>query len=103
MHALDALDLVRVQVRQGDIVAEQKGKALVVVLEIERLAQALRQLVDEAEHAFVPAGALPVHKVALKFQAQLRVPGLYKLQPVLLAASLHQKLQLPLGLEEAVV
>ena len=64
------------EVRQGDVVAEQEGQAAVVVLEVERLAQSRRELVDEAKHALVAAGALLIHEIGLEFQPQLLVLGL---------------------------
>ncbi len=61
VHLDDAVDLVVLHVRHGDIVAEQKkGQTLVVVLEIQRLSQAAGDLVHKAEHAFVAAGVLLV-------------------------------------------
>src|SRR5581483_7038068 len=52
----DALDLALREVGQRDVVAVQEGEAVVVVLDVEALAEPSRQLVDEAEHALVGAG-----------------------------------------------
>ena len=51
----DALDLAVREVGQRDVVAVEERQPVVVVLDVEALAEALRQLVDEAEHALVGA------------------------------------------------
>ena len=53
-------------VRHGDIVAEQKGQALVVVLEVKALTHSRGQLVDEAKHAVIGAGVLLVAQIGLE-------------------------------------
>ena len=73
MHLDDAVDLVVLHVRHGDIVAEQKGKPLVVILEIKALAHSGRQLVDEAEHTFITAGAVFTHQSILEFNSKFIV------------------------------
>ena len=67
----DALRLALGEVREGDIVAEQEGKARVVVLEIERLTHAGGHLVDEAEDAVVRARAHLVHEIGVEVQAEI--------------------------------
>ena len=70
MHLDDAVDLVVLHVRHGDIVAEQEGETLVVVLEVKTLAHTGRQLVNEAEHAVVGAGVLLVAQIGLEVAAE---------------------------------
>ena len=70
MHLDDAVDLVVLHVRHGDIVAEQKGKPLVIVLEVKALAHTGGQLVDEAEHAVVGAGVLLIAQIGLEIAAK---------------------------------
>ncbi len=77
-HFNDTVDLTLINVRQRDVVAEQKRKAIIIILKIERFAHAGRQLVNEAEHALVAAGALPVHKICFKRKAQCAVLRLYE-------------------------
>ena len=70
VHLDDAVDLVVLHVRHGDIVAEQKGEPLVVVLEVKALPHSGRQLVDEAEHTVVGAGVLLVAQIGLEIAAK---------------------------------
>jgi len=44
------------EVGEGDVVAVQEAEPCVIVLEIERLSQSLRVLVDKAEHTAIAAG-----------------------------------------------
>ena len=53
---LDPVELALVEVGQRDVVPVQERQAEVVVLDVEALAHAARQLMDEAEHALVGAG-----------------------------------------------
>jgi len=53
---LDPRQLRLVEIGQGDVVAVQERQPEVVVLHVEALAHALRELVDEAEDALVGAG-----------------------------------------------
>ena len=43
------------EVGQGDVVAVEEGEAVVLVLDVQRLAQAFGKLVDETEDAVVAA------------------------------------------------
>ena len=70
VHLDDAVDLMVLHVRHGDIVAEQKGQALVVILEVKALAHTGGHLVDEAEHAVVGAGVLLVAEVGVEIAAK---------------------------------
>ena len=54
---LDAPPVVLAQVGERDEVAEQERVAVVVILDVERAAQARRHLLDEAEWAVVGAAA----------------------------------------------
>ena len=103
VHLEDAVHLPVVDVGQRDVVAKQEGEPVVVVFKVQRLPHAGGQLVDKAEYALVPAGALLVHKVRLKLQAQLGVLGLDQLHLVALPAPPQGEPQLPLGFEKAVV
>src|SRR5262245_54510263 len=53
---LDAKEFRLFEVGQRDVVAVQEGKPEVVVLDVQALAHAARQLMDEAEYALVGAG-----------------------------------------------
>ena len=70
VHLDDAVDLVVLHVGHGDIVAKQKGQALVVVLEVKALTHSRGQLVDEAEHAVVGTGVLLVAQIGGKAAAE---------------------------------
>ena len=83
VHLDDALHLPLGEVGHGDVVAEQKGQALVVVLEIQAFAQAAGQLVDEAEHAVVVAAVLFVAQVGLEIAAQRLVLPFFHLDGAL--------------------
>ena len=71
VHPDDAVDLVVVHIGQGDIVAEEEGQPLVVVLEIQAPAHAGGQLVDEAEDAPVGAGMLFIPEIGGKAAPEL--------------------------------
>ena len=70
VHLDDAVDLVVLHIGHGDIVAEQKGQALVVVLEVEALTHSRGQLVDETEHTVVGAGVLLVAQIGGEVAAE---------------------------------
>ena len=70
VHLDDAVDLVVLHIGHGDIVAEQEGQPLVVVLEVEALPHPRRELVDEAEHTVVGAGVLLVAQIGGKVTAK---------------------------------
>ena len=73
MHFNDPLDLVLGEIGKGDVIAEKKGKAGIVVLKIKRRTKAFGQLIDEAENALVFAGMLLVHKVGVEFHTRFVV------------------------------
>ena len=85
MQGDDAIDLARGEVRERDIIAEEKAQARVVVLEIHCFAHTARELVNEAEHAGVRAGARLIHKVALKIEAEVAALVLLYIQLILAA------------------
>ena len=103
VHILDALHFFVAQVRQRDVVAEQKRKPLVVVLEIQRLAQALRHLVDKAEHALVAARVLFVDEIAFKIAAQRLVLALFHALVAQPARAHQRQLELRAGGVELIV
>ena len=57
-------------VRHGDVVAEQEGQPLIVILEIQALPHTGGQLVDEAKHAVVRAGVLLVAQIGVEIAAE---------------------------------
>lgn len=61
------LDIPPAQVGQGDVIAVEKGKAVIIVLDIEGLPQIWRLLVNKAEDALIAALSGP----QLKFQPQI--------------------------------
>ena len=72
----NALDLAGGEVREGQIVAHQKGQPGVIILKIEGFPHTRRELVHKAEHAPVGAGAGLVHQIGFKVQAQILALGL---------------------------
>ena len=85
MHFDDALDIMVGQVGQRDIAALQKGKARIVVLEIDRVAHSLRVLVDEAEDAVIAAGTLFVHEGGGKAEPRIVILALFQQKGTFLA------------------
>ena len=80
MHLDDTVNFVVGQVCQRDIVAEQEGEPLVVILKIERLPHTGRQLVNKAEHTVIGAAVLFIAQIGLEVAAQrliLRLGDLY--------------------------
>ena len=67
----DALDLPWGQVGEGHIVAQQKGQAVIIVLEIEGIPQPFGHLIHKAEDAVVGTPVGMIHQVSLKFQPQV--------------------------------
>ena len=67
----DARPVVLGEVCQGDEVAVEKAEAVVVVLHVERLAQALRIALEKAEEAAVVAGPDAVKGGILEIDAQV--------------------------------
>ena len=95
-HVYDAPDLFLFQVRQGDVIAEQEGKAGIVVLEIKAFPHPLGKLVDEAEDAVVAAASLLVHQVGFKLQTYVLVFLLAHQHRAHLRPLLHRQAQLSL-------
>ena len=85
LERADALQLALGEVRECDIAAREEGKPRVVVLEVERAAQALWKLVDEAEQAVVGAAPGLVHEVFLKVEAEVLALALPYLDLVFLS------------------
>ena len=79
---LDALQLLLVEVGQRDVVAVQERQAEVVVLHVEALAHAARQLVDEAEDALVRAGRDLRRLRRLERQSPVGAPALEHRAPL---------------------
>ena len=90
MQGDDALHLARGEVRERDIVAEEEAQARVVVLEIHGFAHTARELVNEAEHAGIRAGARLIHKIALKIEAEVAALALLHIQLILAAVRSFQ-------------
>ena len=67
----DALGLPLRQVRQGDVVAQQKAEPRIVILEVQGGAHPRRHLIHETENAVVGAGAHLIHQVGVEVQAQI--------------------------------
>ena len=85
VHLEDAVDLTVGEVGQRDIVAEQKGKPLVIVFKVQRFPHAGRQLVDKAEHAVVRAAVFFVPEVGLEIAAERLILPFFYLQGTALA------------------
>ena len=71
---------VFLEIGQGHVVAVQKGEAIVVILEIERLSHAAWELIDKAKDATVGTGMLFVHQGRFKFQSDVIVFSLVDCQ-----------------------
>src|SRR5699024_6065105 len=82
-----SLDVLVLHVCQSDVITLQKRKSCIIVLEVESLSHTLRELVDEAEYAFVAAASGVVHKSALKYYAKILVIVLFYLRLIGLAVS----------------
>ncbi len=76
---------------QSDIVALQKRKPGVVVLEIQGFPHPRRHLVDKTENALIAAGPVVAHQAAFKLCAQFLVVVLVDLQKPFLAVCLSHK------------
>jgi hypothetical protein len=55
----------------------QEGKAVVIILEIERVPHSLGELFDKAEHTFVGAGMLSIHQGCFKFKTDIVIFSLF--------------------------
>ena len=73
-------------------VAVEEGEAVVVVLQVQALPHALRQLVDEAERAVVVARAHAVEHRALELEAERRARVLLDHHELLEATAQHFEL-----------
>ena len=81
-------------------VSVEERQPVVVVLEVEALPHALRQLVDEAERAVVVAGPHPVEHRARELEAERRAVGLVDHERALEPAAAHLELDAwPVGVE----
>ena len=69
---LDARELRFLEIGEGDVVAVQEREPEVVVLDVQALAHALRELVDEAEDALVGAGRDLGRARGLELEPELR-------------------------------
>ncbi len=102
--ALDALPVVVAQVGKRNEVAVEKREPVVVIFKVERLAETLGHLGEEAERAFIVAGAQPVKKRLSKLQAEVGVGVFLDQEHAQLAGGgAHMELDLLLGDGEAVV
>ena len=90
---LDARELVLLEVGQGDVVSVEKREAKVVVLHVEALPHPARELVDEAEHALVPAGVDLARARRFQLEAKVR-PRAPEDSAPLRAPALHGEPQL---------
>lgn len=89
-----ALNLALGQICQRNVVSQQKAQARVIVLEVHRLAHALRKLVDEAENAVVGAASGIIHQILGKLKAEVTPLGLFDTHDMLcsvLAAKLNMQ------------
>ena len=76
VHFEDALHVLLGQIGHGNVVAHQERQPRVIVLDIQRVAHALGQLVDEAEHAAIGAALHLIHQIMLEVQPQRLTLGL---------------------------
>ena len=83
---------------ERDVAAGEEAQSGVVVLEIERAAQALRELVYEAEEAVVGAAPGLVHEVFFKVEAEVVALVLPDLDGVLVPRPAGAQRERELGL-----
>ena len=71
LHAVgdDALYILVTHIGKGHIIALQKRKPGIIVLEIQGIPHALRQLIDKTEDTFIAAGTIIVHHAIFKLDA----------------------------------
>ena len=100
---LQALPVVFAEVGQRDEVAVQEGEPVVVVLQIERAAQAFGQALEEAEEAGVVADARAVEGVVRELDAERLVDRFLELDDARLAVVDHVQRDEAVGGLEAVV
>ena len=93
-HFYYAVDILIGEVCHRDIVALQKRKAAVIILEIERVSHSFRKLVDKAENAFVSARVLAIHEKCLKFQPDIIVFVFFYFGVIFLSVALKQNIKL---------
>ena len=89
VHFDDAGNILITHVGEGDIAAEQKAHAAVVIFEVEGFPHTLGKLIDKAEHAFIGAVVLPIHEIIGKFQTQLVIFRLFNVEGEELVLPLH--------------
>ena len=70
VHLDDAVDLVVLHVRHGDVVAEQEAQTLIIIFKVQALSHSRRELVDKAEHAVVGAGMFLVAQIGREVAAE---------------------------------
>ena len=71
VHADDPVRVLVAEIGHGDVIAQQEGKARVVILKIKAFAHPLRKLVDKAKDASVGAALLGVHQISFELQPQV--------------------------------
>ena len=103
VHFDDTVNVLVCEVRQRDIAALQKGKARVVVLEIDRFAHTLGILVDEAEDAVITAGTLFVHERGRKAEPRILILLLADQDKLRLAVAVKAHIQVLFGDRKAIV
>ncbi len=98
------IDIMIRHIGKSHIVALQKGKPGVIILEIQSLPHPFGHLVNKAEDAFVMAAPIFVHQPVLKRNSQILVVLLIHLQqPLLPVRFLHQHLDIIVLYQELVV
>ena len=73
MIPADPLHIRFRQIGQGDIIALQKRKPRIIILEIQGFPHSLRHLIDKAENTFVMAGAVLVHQTVVEDKPQILI------------------------------
>ena len=66
MHLYYSGNFVFGKICKGNIITEKEGKTGIVILEIEGISHAARQLIYKTEDTLVLAGMLSIHKIAVK-------------------------------------
>ena len=102
-HFYYAVDILIREVCHRDIVALQKRKTAVIILEIERVSHSFRKLVDKAENAFVSARVLAIHEKCLKFQPDIIVFVFFYFSVIFLSVSPQQNIKLFIAYMKSVV
>src|SRR3990172_8619182 len=99
----DAVDVTVFQIGESDEVSVQEGEPVIVILEIKTAAQTVRELVDEAEDAPVPAYLHRAEDRAVEGKAERLPFGLIHRHLLEAAVGLHVQYDVSIVRKQLVV